>query len=611
MQPDFEAIEPAAVEFDGRCPTAPSFGDRYFGSADGIGESRAVFLEGNHLSTRFAALDAGCHFVIGELGFGTGLNVLLAARLFESTAPAGARLSLISAEKHPLSAGDLARALAAWPELRAGSNRLFERYPPPAPGFHRIALGERIDLILMFGDARAMWEVQPTPVDAWFLDGFAPARNPAMWSAGLFETLARRSRTGATLATFSAAGAVRRRLAEAGFEIRRREGYGDKRHRLEGEYPGNWRPRRIRTGSVCIVGAGLAGATTARALAERGWRVEVRDSSGIAAGASGNRAGVVYTTPSGIATPQNRFYQSSYLSALRWLGERQAGARGLARMTGVVQHVTGTRQRRKLVSASESRIWPAEMMRWLDESSVLLPGGGVVRPPQWCRDLLDHERIGFRVGAVTGPWPASREIGRYDVIVICTGASESGIEGLPALPLRRIRGQVTECAATGASREWQRAECHDGYVTPAIDGRHCVGATFDLRDFDPESRDADDARNLAGLQEHLPERWKQLGGSDIEVTGQRVGFRCQSRDFLPVAGPVAPVGDGPEAPEAWVNLAHGSRGLSGTPLIAEYIADRLSGLARAADANLAAALAPGRFDQPASPAIMNGRNGSP
>lgn len=595
MKPDLEAIQPAEVEFDAQRPRALAFADHYFGSQYGIDERTAVFLDGNALAARFSGMSAGQQFVIGELGFGTGLNALLSARLFEDAAPRGARLSFVSAEKHPLRLQDLRRAQSAWPELEGWREPLQRQYPAAAPGFHRITLANRIDLILMLGDARVMWDLQPIRADAWFLDGFAPARNPAMWSDALFDTLAKRSQPGATLATFSAAGSVRRGLSDAGFSVERRSGFGGKRHRLIGSFAGRWRARSVRTGRACIVGAGLAGSTTARALAERGWRVDVVDRAGVARGASGNHAGVVYTTPSGIATPQNRFYQSSYLAALRWIAERGAEARGLARMEGVVQHVTGERQRRKLVSATENGIWPAALMRWLDESRVFLPGGGVVRPPSWCRDLLDDPAIGFRERAIEGSARAIVDAASYDVVVVCTGASGQDIEEIGRLPLRRIRGQVTDCVATRASRRWRHAECHDRYVTPAIDGIHSVGATFDLRDQDPQPRSADDARNLASLRARFPDHWADLGGPDVEIAGRRVGFRCQSPDFLPIAGPLAATEASAQRPEIWVNVAHGSRGISGTPLIAELIADRLSGLARAADANLARALDPDRF----------------
>ncbi|MBS3743981.1 MAG: tRNA (5-methylaminomethyl-2-thiouridine)(34)-methyltransferase MnmD, partial [Wenzhouxiangellaceae bacterium] len=538
MQPDFDPIQPAVVDWQGATPVATAFADGYFGREDGPAESRAVFIDGNHLGRRFAELAPGDLFVIGETGFGTGLNLLLAARMFARAAPATARLSLLSAELHPLMPDDLARASESWPALAPLAARLCEQYPALTPGFHRLHLADNIDLTLMFGDAEQMWQHQPARVDAWFLDGFAPDRNPALWHPRLLALLARRSRPGATLATFSAAGHVRRGLADAGFEVRRLPGFGRKRHRVEGRMPGAWRPGRYRTGEALVVGAGLAGATTARALAERGWQVRVADPAGIAAGASGNRAGVVYTTPSGVATPQNRFYQASYLHAIGWFRRYLAERAGIGRFNGVVQHVTHANQRAKLLKAAASGHWPDAQMRFIEDDAVLLADGGYLQPAKWCALLLDHDRIRLertriqRIDATGRPVPDVSEGRRIDATVLCVAGGAREMPGLPELPLREIRGQVTECRATASSRRWRQAQCHDGYLTPAIDGLHCVGATFNLGDPEPAPRTADDAANLDQLAGRLPQCWRELGGADIEVVTQRVAFRCQANDYL-------------------------------------------------------------------------------
>lgn len=601
MQPDFDAIAPAVIDWQGNTPCSTRFGDAYFSRDDGTGESRAVFIEGNHLPARFARLEPGELFVIGETGFGTGLNMLLAADLFARVAPPAARLSLVSAERHPLRPEDLARALAARPESTPWDEQLLAEYPPLTPGFHRLRLAGNIDLTLMFGDAGIMWRQSDATVDAWFLDGFAPDRNPALWQPDLLETLAGHSRPGTTVATFTVAGAVRRALGAAGFEVRRLPGFGRKRQRLEGRLPGAAPVRRYRTGTAVVAGAGLAGATTARALAERGWQVRVMDPAGIATGASGNRAGVVYTTPSGVATPQNRFYQASYLHATRWLRRHGAAPAGIGEFAGVVQHITDDRQRARLAAASSSGHWPEAQLRRLDEESVLLVDGGFLQPAAWCRLLLDHPSIAIETTSVAGidahglPIAVSGECIRADAVVLCIAGAALGMDNLPALPLRLIRGQVSECRATAASRRWRRAHCHDGYLTPAIDGLHCVGATFNLRDSEPQARRSDDRANLEQLRSRLPLRWAALGGSEIEVVDRRVAFRCQANDYLPVAG-FAPGANNRSDVPLLLNLAHGSRGIGGTPLVADLIVDLLSATPSCVDRAMAAALDPGRFE---------------
>ena len=601
MQPDFDAIAPAVVDWQGDTPFSPRFNDRYFSGDDGAGESRAVFIDGNHLPGRFAGLAPGDLFVIGETGFGTGLNMLLAAEFFTRIAPPAARLSLLSAERHPLQSEDLARALRVRPELEPFAERLRAEYPPLTPGFHRLRLAENIDLTLMFGDAETMWRQSDAKVDAWCLDGFAPDRNPQLWQPDLLETLARSSRPGATLATFTVAGAVRRALCEAGFEVRRRPGFGRKRQRLEGRLPANSPAQRFTTGTAIVAGAGLAGATTARALAERGWQVRVIDPAGIATGASGNRAGVVYTTPSGVATPQNRFYQASYLHAVGWLRRYRAVQAGIGEFDGVVQHITDDRQRGRLAEASSSGHWPEAQLRRLDEESVLLTDGGYLQPAAWCRLLLDHPSIAHdkatveRIDAQGLPVLSSGEIIQADAVVLCIAGAAMGMDSLPALGLRLIRGQVSECRATPASRRWRRARCHNGYLTPAIDGLHCIGATFNLRDPEPLPRESDDRANLDQLRKNLPERWTELGGPGIEVVDRRVAFRCQANDYLPVAGLSPGARNRSEIP-LLLNLAHGSRGIGGTPLVADRIADLVSAMPGCVDRAMAAVLDPGRFE---------------
>ncbi|MEM7054921.1 MAG: bifunctional tRNA (5-methylaminomethyl-2-thiouridine)(34)-methyltransferase MnmD/FAD-dependent 5-carboxymethylaminomethyl-2-thiouridine(34) oxidoreductase MnmC, partial [Pseudomonadota bacterium] len=565
MSDTFQPITPAQIEWHTDTPVSAMFEDSYFSIGQGMQESQAVFIDGNRLAERFVTLPVRGLFVIGETGFGTGLNLLLAARLFIERAPASARLHLVSAEKHPLSHADLARASRHWPQLECWSQPLLDQYPPAVPGFHRIKLDERVDLTLMYGDATAMWAQHAGGVDAWCLDGFAPDRNAGMWRAELFAVLAEQSQPGATLASFTVAGHVRRGLEAVGFELKRKPGFGHKRHRLEGRFPGTHQPRVFSTGHALVAGAGLAGASTARALAERGWQVTVIDAQGIASGASGNHAGVVYTTPSAHATAQNRYYQSSYLHALRFLHQQQIEPLGIGCLNGVVQHLSDEHLQKKLPFAMASGYWPETLLKPLDGDRVELTGGGYVQPTLWCRHLLDHPSIEVRSGEVLD-WQghavtlASGETLQADDIVACVSAHAKTWSGLGWLPLKIIRGQVSYCAASRQSANWQQAECHRGYLTPAIDGVHCIGATFNLHEHDTEPNPADDQANLNQLKQNLPRHWHELGGDAIEVIDRRVGFRCQSSDYLPLAG--AMVDDvGKQTTGRWLNLAHGSRGI--------------------------------------------------
>ncbi|MGO1345373.1 tRNA (5-methylaminomethyl-2-thiouridine)(34)-methyltransferase MnmD, partial [Chromohalobacter japonicus] len=187
-------------------PYSSVYDDVYFSRHDGRAETVHVFLDGNRLPERFAAWREARPFVIGETGFGTGLNMLCAWTCFEQHAPAEARLHLVSTEKYPFPRDALARALAIWPDLAAQARPLIDQWPEPLSGVHRLWLSERVTLDLHFGDAAERLTRLDGRVDAWFLDGFSPAKNPDMWQPELFEAMANVSRPGATFATFTCAG---------------------------------------------------------------------------------------------------------------------------------------------------------------------------------------------------------------------------------------------------------------------------------------------------------------------------------------------------------------------------------------------------------------------
>jgi tRNA U34 5-methylaminomethyl-2-thiouridine-forming methyltransferase MnmC len=214
----------------GDMPVSLRFGDPFYALGQGLAESRHVFLAGNDLPARFRD-----GFRIAELGFGTGLNVLAAARAWRDCAAAG-HLLVTSFEAFPLAAGDAARALAAFPEIAPEAAALLARWEVTRGGRCTIAPG--VDLEVIPGDARQTLPHWGGKADAWFLDGFAPARNPELWGAGLLAEVARHTAPGGTFATYTAAGEVRRNLAAAGFAVVRQAGYGRKRHMTAGRLTG-------------------------------------------------------------------------------------------------------------------------------------------------------------------------------------------------------------------------------------------------------------------------------------------------------------------------------------------------------------------------------------
>jgi tRNA U34 5-methylaminomethyl-2-thiouridine-forming methyltransferase MnmC len=216
--------KPEVIWRDGDLPVSARFDDPYFAATDGLAETAHVFLAGNDLPARFRP---GFH--IAELGFGTGLNALAAWASWDASGQDG-DLAFTSFEAFPLDAAAMARALARWPSLGPRAAALVAAWGRGARDIRLPGLRLRV----VEGDARAMLPRWDGRADAWFLDGFAPARNPEMWEAGLLATVADRTAPGGTFATYSAAGAVRDRLAAAGFVVSRVPGYGRKRHMTRG-----------------------------------------------------------------------------------------------------------------------------------------------------------------------------------------------------------------------------------------------------------------------------------------------------------------------------------------------------------------------------------------
>jgi len=592
-------IIPARVRFRQNTPYSLDFDDFYFQPGLGPEESLAVFIEGADLPERLARLPQDGLYVVGETGFGSGLNCLLAADCFARHAPQSARLHLLSCEKHPLEPHDLERIHAAWPQLAALSASLRAQYPAPVPGRHALHLSQNIELVLLFGEAEAMLHDIDTQADSWLLDGFAPSRNPALWTEAMSRMLAARSRPGATLASFTVAGQVRRHLSQAGFAVSRAAGFGGKRQRLVARMPGLWQPRRVRRGTALVAGAGLAGATTARALADRGWSVRLVDERLPNPDQADNLAGVLYTTPGGQLDVRNRFYQAALVRAQTWLARHQFPRRADdGRLNDLLLRPPPGRAFNKLVRAIDSGIWPNELLHRDDEQTFRLRGAGYLCADRWCRRLIDHPRIELieqrierlhpDVGVMRGQ---CRDDGA-DAIIVCLGAQVLDLAEFRALKLRIVRGQISYCAASAASLRWTRAICHAGYLVPAIDGVHLIGATYD-RDRPRHGADpADDQANLDQLHSFLPEHWRALGGPAIELVGQRVGYRLQGPDQLPVVGPDQRAPCGPAS--VYLNLAHGSRGLTHTPLCADRLACELAGLPASVEPMLGHLLRPNR-----------------
>jgi len=601
-------------------PVSRRFGDIYFSRASGLEETRHVFLRQNRLAERFAELPRAGRFTIGETGFGTGLNFLCAWQLFEQTAPPAAILHFVSTELYPLSADELAAALGLWPDIAGYAKQLFAQWGPAPAGWHRLHFsGGRVLLTLLVGDARETLKRFEGAVDAWFLDGFAPAKNPELWEPDLLQAIADHSRPGATCATYTSAGHVRRGLALTGFRVEKVAGFGGKREMLRGEFTGVWRSAvGADAREAVVIGGGLAGTAASFSLARRGWQVTLLEQQEVLAGAaSGNPQGVLYARLSPRQTPLSRLVLAGYQYTLRLLRELLpcdgAGWHDCPVLQLAHDHAEAARQTALLALGL-----PTGLLRAVDagEASALagieltqgglcFPGGGWVHPPALCRAFAAWPPIAtrYRVRGVSlrrddGIWAVAAEDRlqlHAPVVVLALGAEAPTFSQMSGLPLRVNRGQLSFLEATAASTRLTAVLCAESYAAPARAGTHTVGATFS-RESSTTITPADHAENLSMLRRLSPTLFDALGGTTLDPnrTSGRAALRCVSPDYLPLIGRI-------EA-GLYVSTAHGSRGLITAPLAGEVLASALEDEPAPLPADLMEAVAPRRFEARLSPA---------
>lgn len=348
-------------------PVSNDFDDVYFSNANGLEETRYVFLQQNGLPDRWNDFSRR-RFVVAETGFGTGLNFLALWQQFkafraENPDATVKELHFISFEKFPVTLDDLKKAHLSWPELSDLAQQLHAHYPPAVADCHRIILEDGlITLDLWFGDIQdcmpQVWTGDEGIVDAWFLDGFAPSKNLAMWNLDVYKGMRNLARSGCTLATFTAAGFVRRELIEAGFEMKKAKGFGHKREMLTGTIgertaPSNTKPwyhisaraenhTAQALNDIAIIGGGVASAATALSLVRRGQTVTLycKDEKP-AQGASGNKQGAVYPLLNGNHNALSRFFAPAFVFARQFVEQAAQNSQFDHDWCGVVQLAFG------------------------------------------------------------------------------------------------------------------------------------------------------------------------------------------------------------------------------------------------------------------------------
>jgi tRNA 5-methylaminomethyl-2-thiouridine biosynthesis bifunctional protein len=541
-----------------------AFDDVYFSKDGGLEEAEAVFLAGTGLPEMWRNRD---RFALCELGFGTGLNILALWRAWKNTRLPHAQLHISTIESFPLAKQDAALVLGHFPGVSDLSEQLLARWPVRAYAPQRLWFPEDgLSLTVFTGEAERVLAGLTGQFDAWFLDGFAPARNPQMWSPELLNQIARLSAPGARAATFTVAGDVRRGLEAVGFAVEKKPGFGKKRERLEATFR-EQAPRAVQPSiypyaatnpkRVAILGAGIAGASMARALTRRGIEVVVLEAAReLGAGASGNPAALVMPRldRGGVLS---EVYLAAYLHAVALYEDLAVFE---ARR---VEQLAQDGGEAALADLLNDPPLPADWFSRLPSGAALHAKAGVIRPQTASKRMLEDatlicESPVQRLDRDGDGWvlvaPDGRALLRADVVVIACGAALTNFEPASFLPIAISHGQI----------EWGKAEApahaltRGSYVAP-FDSGVLFGATFDKAAGEaPVLQDAR-VRNLTSLQELAPEVAASVDEASLK---SRASERATTPDRAPIAGLL------PDA-ERWLaqyaDLAHGRRVQTETP----------------------------------------------
>ncbi len=627
-------------------PVSDQFDDVYFSNVNGLEETRYVFLKQNHLPERWLDFDQR-RFVVAETGFGTGLNFLAAWHQFEQFKQQNPdaklkELHFISFEKFPVSKADLVKAHQAWPELAHYAEQLHEHYPIAVPDCHRIVLADgAITLDLWFGDIKDCMPSVPTNqdgiVDAWFLDGFAPSKNPEMWNQNLFNGMAKLAKQNCSCATFTAAGFVRRGLIEAGFEMKKVKGFGTKREMIAGTLnskkphtnikPWFYRSSPNDINDVAIIGGGVASAALAACLAKRGINVSLYcEDDKAAQGASGNRQGAVYPLINRSHSGASRVFAPAFLFARQFVNQAAQHLDFDYDWCGVTQLGWDEKAQTKLDNMMESGL-DAELLHALtpeqtneklgldvDVASVHYPLGGWLSPAQLTQGLVadlsnkkqltaNFKNTITQIKKLADGWQlvginehGKNKSHQHQCVVVANGHQFTRFEQTQPIPATAVKGQVSHIPTTETLKQLKTVLCYDGYMTPhnPNNQHHCIGASYDKDNIDQEFDVIAQADNSIKLAKCLPnQEWTK----DVDTSGNlaRQGVRCVTRDHLPFVGQVAnfdklrnvywdlaslaeeeavPV---PSYDNLYCFVGLGSRGLSSAPLMAETLASQICG----------------------------------
>lgn len=580
-------------------PYCQRFDDIYFESESGYLQSDFVFIQKNNIKRRLQT--AKKTFTVAETGFGTGLNFLLTLQAYQKAQLASSTplppLHFISVEKYPLTKDQLVKSLSILPQLKELALKLTSSYPECTieefeQEFQATFLNGQVHLTLIFDDAtRGFSSVKCSKVglvDAWYLDGFTPAKNPEMWSKELFSQISRLSKEQATLTTFTVAGIVKRQLRDIGFRLQKHLAHGKKKEMFVAVMQSSpittkgyqLRPRIIKPQHVSIIGGGIASACAAYALTKQGVKVTLycKDMS-LAQGGSSNAIGALYPLLHQQKDDISAFYQQAFWRAKALYTEiAEQGFSFEHQWCGLLEVSYKEALAKRQQAFENIAAWPKDLIHGVtaqeasDLAKIDLPFGGLFMPNAGWVSPHDLVKKTFEAAKKTNllkimtdthitkirqiantssdenppvtnnskSWQLSSNRGQFkaSVLVICAGADSIEIEQLKSLPLTATRGQITSMVSNKRINKLSTVICHKGYLTPENKGIHCIGATFQKNDTNINTNKADDQYNLTMLDKCLPQLSEEIAWQDQDIASSKARLRCMSQDHLPLVGAV-------------------------------------------------------------------------
>ena len=475
----------------------------------------------------------------------------------------------------------MSKALGIWPELKVVTEKLVSNLPDNLPGFHRINFPEyKVFLNLCYGDANDYLHRLNSNIDTWYLDGFAPSKNPELWSDNIFKNISAKSNQGASIATFSAARIVKDGLKNAGFEVALKKGYGRKRDMLVGRFSGIRTKIKIPE-KIAIIGAGLAGSLTAFSLNQRGISCDVFEQNDfVAMQSSGAAAGVMMPYLSAEHNLRSEFFLNAHGLVKRHIGNKDFFSQNSSLGAGVIRLAIGKTQEKaysnfknlnldssfaRALSAKElSRLLGFEVSR----SGFYFPNSGWIDPKKYCDFALakTNLKLNTKVNKIEKTKDGlvlksleNKVLGIYQKVIIANAFEAK--EFYPDLEINVNRGQLVFVKTNKKLSKLKHVFCHQGYVMPEQNGTHLIGASYDHDSLSMDENTEQTKNLISKLQSNIAD----LG--EIEVVDYRVGIRTTTKDRMPIVKEIEP--------SVFLNVAHGSRGLVTTSECAERIVDKL------------------------------------